>query len=1214
MRIVELKKKESELLSECFGQGIADASDGKLFVRSSEIQIDPNKRSLVIGLGGSGIKTVNLVKTVLSAKCGDFANRVSFLAIDTDANDMLRSTTALATNETQVITSDGGDINAFYRNPTRNSFIDSWCTPRVPAMQDLTMHGANQKRQICKMKIFYPSDIACPNDMKLMATIKNAVNRAMQNAMSDEKLQIFLVLGVSGGTGSGGIIDIAQMVRRVAPAESKIIGLFYLPDAMPIYDNSIMANGYAALKELDYYICARQREDEDRLFVSPVSDGGRAVCIRKGEPLYDMPILVSGSADGNGGAAEKYCETRRTATEFIVNLLAKSENTKSAAAGDDQFLIQSFFSNKETVRTHNLLPFLFDHGTSAEQQGMFGEDCFDYCAIGVSTVAIPERIIMSYAVDEIVQTLLGKANVFAGNGFKGFDLQPMGKVQGGGIINEILLNGRAIDSKIVELSRLSRPSGVDFQISDIRDGSADEQYRLALRTPETKRKAIKEADEWLTSQVKVFEERARLFMTDHGPRSFVCLCKGIGPDEQPFDGLLTRLEKMDNPMDRAEKIRASIAKTNRLKSKMNGFFAPLTDWLWHHVETWHSQFLEVESSQIEQAVADHLYGDDHAFNTYFRNPVMRFIESCEDFAVALEELKKVYQDLGDGFETLDKFHETAQATEPVNVNILDGKDEYNWAKKLVDQSIRGVNFQTLKENLVRDFINNPRAWTDYDPKKPLISPRRQFDGLIAGSGFAMQTLTLTQYFTDCVTDPVGEAETMVKMLIGRARPRYHQSGNVVGIDAKTSIMIPSQLFNGNPALKESFDKACETNHVEMFLSHVQDKMVCYQFKCALPIYSLAEIQKWESAYETVNPETDVLLHTNTGLDPLFNQETGVPWSDRPPICYHANVRLPGPNGTVSREGRYFKAVIDPLFEKALKLGLVMPVCHGAAPDDKYTFESILLDMNGWDYSFDVEEYARISGAEQDETLLKGKAIAEYFARKNGVSAESCIRKIELLDSDAFSRPMPLAVAQERAKRILRKNTPLMIHLKRSMSVMQMVSDAIDARNKVSLSAQMIPTFIKSIAFDILREDENHFWKIFTGGRPVQICRMVSVSFGSGTNAVLFEKGFRLKLLFDAFMEATAIHAGVQEAVDSIWQPLVDNQAAAQQDYLDFLRWAKEEADARMSEYFVDGRAMAKRQLFRELHLSDEEYEQSEQMKALYQGVQRVYKGLEELVK
>jgi hypothetical protein len=1212
MRIIDLKKKESELLSECFGQGIADASDGKLFVRSSQIKIDPNKRSLVIGLGGSGIKTVNLVKNVLSAKCSDFANRVSFLAIDTDANDMLRSTTALSTNETQVITSEGGDINKFYGNPRRNSFIDSWCTPRVPAMQDLTLDGANQKRQISKMKIFYPSDITCPNDMKLMATIKNAVNRAMHGAMSDEKLQIFLVLGVSGGTGSGGIIDIAQMVRRVSPQGSKIIGMFYLPDSMPVYDNSIMANGYAALKELDYYTCARQREDEDRLFVNPVSDGERAVTIRKGSPLYDMPILVSGSADGNGGAMEKYRETRRTATEFIVNLLADSENAKSAAAGDDQFLIKSFFSNKETVRTATLLPHMYDRETKVENEGTFGEDCFDYCAIGVSTVAIPERIIMSYAVDEIVQTLLGKASVFAGNGFKGFDLQPMGKVQGSGMITEILINGRMVDSKIVELSRLSRPAGVDFSISDIRDGSADEQYRRALRVPEAKKKAIKDSDEWLTSQVKAFEERARLFMTEHGPRSFVCLCKGIGPDEEPFDGLLARLEKMADPVDRAEKIRASIAKTNRLKSKMNGFFAPLTNWLGHHVETWHSQFLEVEASQIEQVVADHLYGDDLAFNTYYRNPVMRFVEACEDFAVALEELRKVYQDLGDGFETLEKFRATAQATEPINVNILEGKSEYDWAKKLVDQSIRGVNFQTLKESLIHDFIDNQRAWTDYDPKKPLSSPRRQFDALIAASGFAMQTLTLTKYFTDCVTDPAKEAETMVKQLIDRARPRYHQSGSELGREAKISMLIPSQLFSGNPALKESFDSACATHNVEMFLSHVQDKMVCYRFKCALPIYSLSEIQKWESAYEVINPETDVLLHTNTGNDPLFNREAGVPWSDRPPICYRKNVRLPGPSGSVSREGRYFKEVIDPLFEQALKMGLVMPVCHGVAPDDKYTYECIILDQNGWDYSFDVDEYEKIAGAKKNGVLQKGSAIAAYFAKKNGVPIGTCVRKVELLDSNAFAEPMPIAVAEERAKRILRKNSPLMIHLKRSLPVMQAVSDAIDDRNKTSLSAQLIPTFAKSIAFDILREDEKHFWKMHLGGKPTPLCHLVGASYESGCDATFLEKGFRVKLLFDSFVNATATHADLIQAVDEVFQPLKDGQAQMQQDYLDFLQWAKDEADARMAEYFADGRAVARRQLFRDMHLEDEADVMTEQLKALYTGIQRTYNNLQEL--
>ena len=291
---------------------------------------------------------------------------------------------------------------------------------------------------------------------------------------------------------------------------------------------------------------------------------------------------------------------------------------------------------------------------------------------------------------------------------------------------------------------------------------------------------------------------------------------------------------------------------------------------------------------------------------------------------------------------------------------------------------------------------------------------------------------------------------------------------------------------------------------------------------------------------------------------------------------------------------------------------MIPVAYGVAPTEQYTFECVVLDQNGWDYSFDAEEYEKIPGAKMGGALQKGRAIAEYFAKKNGVPVETCLRKIELLDSDAFARPMPRAVAEERAKRILRKNTPLMIHLKRSLSVMQAVSDAIDDRNKTSLSAQLIPTFARGIAFDVLREDEKHFWKAHLGGKPTQLCHLVGASYENGSDAVLFEKGFKLKLLFDAFVNATTVHADLIEAVNEVWQPLLDGQATMQQDYLDLLQWAKDEADARMAEYFADGRAIARRQLFREMHLEDEADAIAEQLKELYAGIQRMYKNLQEL--
>lgn len=1211
MRIVELIKKDSKLRSECFGQGVADASDGKLFSRPTQMTPDPNKRSLIIGLGGSGIKTVNQIKTVLAAKCADYSSRVSFLAIDTDANDILRSTTALSPNETHVISNEGGDINAYYKGTRRSSFIDSWCTNQVPAMQDLTLDGANQKRQISKMKIFYPSDIAYPNDKKLMETIRNAVNRAIHGWTADEKLQVFIILGVSGGTGSGGIIDIAQLVRRVSPeGRTDVIGIFYMPDAMPIDDNSIKANGYAALKELDYYVCARQRDDEDKLFVNPVSDGGVEKIVRKGKPLYDMPILVSGSADGTGLAKDKYPETRRTATEFIVNLLAESESNKSKAAGDNQFLLKSFLSNKETTRTTTFLPHMYDPDTNREIGEMFGEDCFDYCAIGVSTVAIPEQIVMSYAVEEIVNSLLGSSSRFVANDFKGFDLAPMGSVQGAGAISQILITAKTVSGKLEGFCKLTRPDGMDADINDIRGGSADEQFRRALRVNEVRRKAITDVDKWLSDEVDEFIKRAKQYMVEHGPQSFVMLCKGVDSTKSNYEGLLARLEKIEDPEDRIANVKLAVADIDKTQTKLKGFGGTIRNAFAKHVETWHRQFIALESAQIEEAVSAHLFGSDHAFNLYFRDPVKRFIESCEDFSEALDELRDVYTELGDGFDTVEKFRATAQKNEPINVNVLSGKAEYDWAKQLVEDNIRTVNFQSLKESLIESFVTNRRAWTDYDPKRPLSSPRRQFDELIAGA-FKLENITLAQYFTQCVTNPDMESEKIISQLVDRARPRYHEKGIGLGMEAKVYLLVPAQLFSGRPELMESFEQSCHKHEVEMYLSHVQDKIICYRFKCALPIYALAQIDAWETAYETVNPEQDKLLHTNTGNSPEFSKESGVPWADRPPVAYKHDVRLPQSNGLVSREGRYFKEVIDPFFREALEIGLIQPVQTGTAPNEMFTYECFLLDQDGLDYSFDVTEYAGLGSASVDGKLQKG-AIAEYFAKKNNVSREDLTRKIRLLDSVGFEKPMPKLIAEDRAKRVIRKNVPLFIHLKRSMAVMQTVSEAIDEANHSTLSVQMVPAFAKAIAFDILREDEKHFWKIHLGGKPVQLCRMVGANF-SGCDATYFEKGFRLKLLFDAFVgQPAAVLKDVVDATDEIWQPLLNNDAPVLQDFIDFLQWAKDEADAQTEAYFADGRAMARRQFFRELHLEDEAETLTDQIKALYTGVQRIYKNLLEM--
>ncbi len=73
----------------------------------------------------------------------------------------------------------------------------------------------------------------------------------------DNPVEIVIVTSLAGGTGSGSFIDMAFLAREIAP-NAMITGLLFLPHVFEgntaIAQEVIKANGYAALKELDYYL------------------------------------------------------------------------------------------------------------------------------------------------------------------------------------------------------------------------------------------------------------------------------------------------------------------------------------------------------------------------------------------------------------------------------------------------------------------------------------------------------------------------------------------------------------------------------------------------------------------------------------------------------------------------------------------------------------------------------------------------------------------------------------------------------------------------------------------------------------------------------------------------------------------------------------------------------------------------------------------------
>jgi hypothetical protein len=69
--------------------------------------------------------------------------------------------------------------------------------------------------------------------------------------------EIVIIASLAGGTGSGCFLDTAFLAKEISP-NAIITGIFFLPDVFEgvgnIDSNTVSANGYAALEELEYYL------------------------------------------------------------------------------------------------------------------------------------------------------------------------------------------------------------------------------------------------------------------------------------------------------------------------------------------------------------------------------------------------------------------------------------------------------------------------------------------------------------------------------------------------------------------------------------------------------------------------------------------------------------------------------------------------------------------------------------------------------------------------------------------------------------------------------------------------------------------------------------------------------------------------------------------------------------------------------------------------
>ena len=363
-------------------------------ITSEKIRIDTiNHPVLIIGLGGTGtdallrlkyqaLRRFKLPDNPVTKQKKSKPDNIEYLSFETNEHDKKKyKGIALDPYAETVLLSNAGIGSILNNRSTMPDYIKSWLAPEL-TITDGTK-GASGNRQAGRLLLF-----------EKINTAIDAIDNKIRSLRTDRenKLLVFILSGLSGGTGGGMFLDIAYIIRGLMERDYgskgldkvEIMGYLFTPDVhissnqLNIHtEEYIQRNGYAALKELDYWMNIEERQGER--FCQKY---GTRLDVASGLAPFNLCHLISSSnIDGvHIKGAYDYC--MNVTAENIVNFLALEEKESG-----QEFAIQDYnsnlLSNISTMKS-NLPP------------GMPQSANFVYNIIGASAARLPTEGINAY--------------------------------------------------------------------------------------------------------------------------------------------------------------------------------------------------------------------------------------------------------------------------------------------------------------------------------------------------------------------------------------------------------------------------------------------------------------------------------------------------------------------------------------------------------------------------------------------------------------------------------------------------------------------------------------------------------------------------------------------------------------------------------------------------------------------------------------------------
>jgi hypothetical protein len=364
---------------------------------SEKIRVDTiDNPMLVIGIGGTGIDALLRLKyqvnrrfklpaDPISKKKKEKPNNIEYLAFETNEQDRYKKYKGIGLDPvTEFVLLSNAEIGSLLQNrSTLPSYITDWLSPELLITDGIS--GASGVRQAGRLLLFTKINQVVQTIEKKIKVLSEGTNKRMS---------VFILTGISGGTGSGCFLDISYIVRGIMEKEHgtagvdkvSILGYLFTPDvnlsskALNTHTSEyIKKNGFAALKELDYWMNVDERGERFK------QQYGNILNVNSPMPPYNLCHLISATNLDGKLLENAYDYTMNVTAENITNFMANEDKQSG-----EEFAIHDYISNI---------------GTNIKQMHKAYTANYTYNIIGASSAILPIEEMTTYLAFKVFKKM-----------------------------------------------------------------------------------------------------------------------------------------------------------------------------------------------------------------------------------------------------------------------------------------------------------------------------------------------------------------------------------------------------------------------------------------------------------------------------------------------------------------------------------------------------------------------------------------------------------------------------------------------------------------------------------------------------------------------------------------------------------------------------------------------------------------------------------------